>query len=78
MKKSLQYLYDILEIYRFESSRNNLFTYKTYKYKNKLNYFTPNNSPIIYKKIIKRSKSDIIISNDNKKSLIRYNSLIII
>lgn len=54
---SLKYLCDILEIYRFDSSRNNLFTYKTYKYKNKFNYSTPNNSPIIYKTNLKVMKS---------------------
>jgi len=77
--KSLQYLNDLLEIYRFESSRNNLFKYKTFKYKNKLNYFTPNNSPIIYKNIIQKSKSYNMIAHeyDTKKILIRYNSLIL-
>lgn len=54
---SLEYIYDILEIYRFDSSRNDLFLYKTYKYKNKLNYSTPNNSPLIYKINIKLKKN---------------------
>lgn len=54
---TLEYICDLLEIYRFDSARNNLFTYKTYKYKNKFNYSTPNNSPIIYN-IIKVKKSN--------------------
>lgn len=43
--ESLKYLSDLLEIYRFDSARDNLFVYKTFKYKNKNRAKTPTNTP---------------------------------